>query len=94
MIDGDLESSTRHVLPHVYSRLSPGGICLFGIYYDEAIFSRDETHGHFKSPGVKRATDDFFRDKPEKRERALCQRVFERLLPQAPVLRLPEAPRG
>jgi len=64
-IDADLYSSTKHVLPHVYARLSPGAICAFGVYYDETVFRRDETWDTFKSPGVKRATDEFFADKPE-----------------------------
>ena len=39
---------------------------MFGIYYDEAVFSRPHTPPWYKSPGVKQATDEFFRDKPEK----------------------------
>lgn len=66
LLDGDLYSSTKHILPHVYERLSPGAVCMFGIYYDEAVFSRPHTPPWYKSPGVKQATDEFFRDKPEK----------------------------
>jgi len=66
LIDGDLYESTRHVLPHVYERMSPGAIGMFAIYYDETIFPRKGTSGGYRSPGVKRATDEFFRDKPEK----------------------------
>lgn len=66
MIDGDLYSSTRHVLPHVYERMLPGAICLFGIYYDAGVFERPDIQGCYASPGVKRATDEFFADKPEK----------------------------
>ena len=66
IVDGDLYTSTKHVLPYVYDRLSPGAICLFGIYYDEKIFPRTNTAGPYKSPGVKRACDEFFADKPEK----------------------------
>ena len=66
LLDADLYSSTRHALPHVYARLSPGAVCMFGVYYDETVFGRPETIGPYKSPGVKRATDEFFRDKPEK----------------------------
>ena len=65
IVDGDLYSSTKYVLPHVYERLSPGAICWFGAYYDETVFRRDDTSSHFKSPGVKQATDEFFQDKPE-----------------------------
>jgi O-methyltransferase len=66
IIDGDIYSSTKYVLPHVYERMSPGAIALFGIYYDESVFRRDHTIPQYKSPGVKRATDEFFADKPEK----------------------------
>lgn len=66
VVDCDLYTSTKHVLPHVYERLVPGAICLFGVYYDEKVFPRLYTTGAFKSPGVKRACDEFFEDKPEK----------------------------
>jgi len=66
LVDGDLYSSTKHLLPHVYERLTPGAICLFGVYYDDAILPRPYTASPFKSPGVKRACDEFFKDKPEK----------------------------
>jgi O-methyltransferase len=65
IVDGDLYSSTKHILPYVYERLSPGGICLFGIYYNEAIFRRDNTPDCYKSPGASKAIDEFFADKPE-----------------------------
>ena len=66
LLDGDLYASTKHVLPHIYERMSPGAICMFGVYYDDAVFPRPETIPHYKSPGVKLATDEFFADKPEK----------------------------
>ena len=66
LIDGDIYSSTKHVLPHVYGRLSKGAICMFGIYYDPSVFPRETTPGTYTSPGVKRACDEFFADKPEK----------------------------
>lgn len=66
LLDGDLYASTKHILPHVYARLAPGAVCMFGVYYDDAVFSRPDTIPHYKSPGVKRATDEFFADKPEK----------------------------
>lgn len=66
VVDCDLYSSTKYVLPYVYERLTPGAICFFGVYYDEKVFSRPYTAGPFKSPGVKRACDEFFADKPEK----------------------------
>ncbi len=66
LIDGDLYESTRHVLPHLYERMAPGAIGMISIYYDVTIFSRTDLFGGNRSPGVKRATDEFFRDKPEK----------------------------
>ena len=66
LIDCDLYTSTAHVLPHVYARMSPGAIAMFGVYYDAEIFSRDGIRDTYASPGVKRATDEFFADKPER----------------------------
>jgi len=65
LIDGDLYSSTMDVLPHVYARMSPGAIGMIAVYVDEAIFPRPGLQGYYKSPGVKRAVDEFFADKPE-----------------------------
>jgi hypothetical protein len=39
---------------------------MIAVYYDESIFPREGLPGEFRSPGVKRATDQFFADKPEK----------------------------
>jgi O-methyltransferase len=66
LIDGDLYGSTKHVLPHVYERMVPGAIGMIAVYYDEHIFPRKDLAGGFMSPGVKRAADEFFKDKPEK----------------------------
>ena len=66
LIDGDLYESTRHVLPHVYARMSPGAIGMIAVYYDPTVFPRKGISGGYMSPGVKRATDEFFKDKPEK----------------------------
>lgn len=66
LIDCDLYASTAHVLPHVYARMSPGAIAMFGVYYDPEIFARDGIRETYASPGVKRATDEFFADKPER----------------------------
>lgn len=66
LIDGDLYESTRHVLPHVYARMAPGAIGMIAVYYDETLLPRKGISGGFMSPGVKRATDEFFADKPEK----------------------------
>ena len=66
LLDGDLYGSTKHVLPHVYERMSPGAIGMIAVYYDDTIFPRKGIAGGYMSPGVKRATDEFFADKPEK----------------------------
>lgn len=66
LIDGDLYSSTMEVLPHVYARMSPGAIGMIAVYVDDAVFPRPGLPGHYRSPGVKRAVDEFFADKPEK----------------------------
>lgn len=66
LIDGDLYESTKHVLPHVYERMAPGAIGMIAVYYDEAIYPRKGLPGGYRSPGVKRATDEFFKDKSEK----------------------------
>ena len=65
IVDGELYSSTKHILPHVYERLSPGAICIFIVYYNENIFRRDYTDDCQKCPGARRAIDEFFADKPE-----------------------------
>jgi O-methyltransferase len=66
LFDGDLYESTRHILPHVYARMAPGAIGMIAVYYDPAILPRKNLSGGYMSPGVKRATDEFFADKPEK----------------------------
>ncbi len=66
LIDGDLYESTKHVLPHVYARMAPGAIGMIAVYYDEKVLARRGLSGGYRSPGVKRACDEFFADKPEK----------------------------
>jgi len=66
LFDGDLYESTKHLLPHVYERMSPGAIGMIAVYYDAATLARKGVSGGYRSPGVKRATDEFFKDKPEK----------------------------
>ena len=66
LFDGDLYESTKHLLTHVYERMSPGAIGMIAVYYDETVFPRKGLSGGYRSPGVKRATDEFFSDKPEK----------------------------
>ena len=64
--DGDLYESTKHLLTNVYDRMPQGAIGMIAVYYDETVFPRQDIKGVFRSPGVKRATDEFFHDKPEK----------------------------
>jgi O-methyltransferase len=66
LIDGDLYGSTKYVLPYVYERMTPGAIGMIGVYYDEKLLPRKNLSGGYRSPGVKRAVDEFFKDKPEK----------------------------
>lgn len=59
-LDGDFYDSTLSGLEEVYPRLQPGGVLVLDDYCDEAI------HGKKSAlPGVKRACDEFFLDKPE-----------------------------
>ena len=64
-VDGDLYASTLTALTHVYPRLSKGAICMFGVYWDPAVYDLETTPLRYKSPGVRRACDEFFADKPE-----------------------------
>jgi O-methyltransferase len=66
LIDGDLYESTKTALENVYPRLVPGAICMFNIYYDGSVYEPDSRWVKYRSPGVKKATDEFFADKPEK----------------------------
>lgn len=50
-LDVDLYESTRQSLEFLYPRLSPGGVVL--------------SHDYNSEPGVRRAFDEFFADKPE-----------------------------
>jgi O-methyltransferase len=65
LFDGDLYESTKHILPHVYKRMPPGAIGMIAVYYDEMLLPRKGLEGYYRSPGVKRAVDEFFADKPE-----------------------------
>jgi O-methyltransferase len=60
-LDGDLYDSIMISLRHVYPRLSTGAICLIDDYCDTAINPDGWNH----LPGVKRACDEFLKDKPE-----------------------------
>lgn len=65
LLDADLYKSTRYALHELYPRLSSGGICLIGVYWDPITQVRMTTDVKYKSPGVKKACDEFFADKPE-----------------------------
>jgi O-methyltransferase len=63
-VGGDTELHARlmdHVLRHVYERLSPGAILVLMDYYVPGL----TVEGHDSNPGVRKAADLFFRDKPE-----------------------------
>jgi O-methyltransferase len=66
LIDGDLFSSTTTALAEAYQRLSPGGICVLGVYCDTRVFAPRSTSPKYRSPGVKRACDQFLEGKPER----------------------------
>ena len=65
LIDCDLYDPTLLALNSVYPRLSRGAVCYFGIYWDpegDDCLTKKMT---YKSPGVKKACDEFFKEKPE-----------------------------
>jgi O-methyltransferase len=66
LLDADLYRSTLQALEAVYPRLSPGAICLLGVYWDPQTKAAMTTDKRYKSPGVKHACDEFFADKPER----------------------------
>lgn len=65
LIDLDLYEPTLYALEAVYPRLSPGGICAFGIYWDPSTTCAMTKDGRYLSVGVKRACDEFFAGRPE-----------------------------
>lgn len=66
LIDADLYKSTLCALQNVYPRLSQGAICLLGVYWDPQTKVKMTTNDHYKSPGVKKACDEFLKGMPEK----------------------------
>lgn len=64
-IDGDLYSSTLTALKEVYPRLAPNAICMLGVYCDPSVYEPRSRSLRYRSPGVKKACDEFFADKPE-----------------------------
>jgi O-methyltransferase len=65
LIDADLYSSTLFALTQIYPKLNCGGICVFGVYWDPDANYSGTTKLNYQSPGVKKACDEFFKDKPE-----------------------------
>jgi O-methyltransferase len=63
-LDGDFYDSILVSLEHVYPRMTRGAICLIDDYCDPAV----NPAGWNKLPGVKKACDEYLRDKPEKME--------------------------
>lgn len=61
-LDGDLYDSILISLRYVYPRLSRGAVCVIDDYADPSVWAAAWN----KLPGVKRACDEFFADKPEK----------------------------
>ena len=66
LIDADLYESTLIALKEVYKRLNKGAVCMFGVYWDNNANINLTTDRKYHSPGVKKACDEFFADKPEK----------------------------
>jgi O-methyltransferase len=66
LVDADLYRSTLQALEAVYPRLSPGAICLLGVYWDPQTKAAMTMDKRYKSPGVKQACDEFFANKPER----------------------------
>lgn len=61
-LDGDFYSSIAVSLQFVYPRLSKGAVCVIDDYCDPSLYPG----GWNALPGVKKACDEFFSDKPEK----------------------------
>src|SRR5262249_9120598 len=60
-VDGDLHASILESLEAVYPRLAEGAIAVVDDYCDQAVYPVPE-----RLPGVKKACDEFLRDKPER----------------------------
>jgi O-methyltransferase len=61
-LDGDFYRSILVSLEHVYPRMSTNAVCIVDDYFDPVT----SPHGWNALPGVKRACDEFFADKPER----------------------------
>jgi O-methyltransferase len=60
-LDGDFYKSILESLKHVYPRMASGGVIVIDDYFDPKILNVNPI-----LPGVKKACDEFFSDKPEK----------------------------
>jgi len=60
-LDGDLYSSIMESLMNVYPKLSKGAVVVIDDYCDPYVYEMNHLY-----PGVKKACDEFFADKPEK----------------------------
>lgn len=65
LLDADLYSSTLISLQEIYPRLNKGAICLLGVYYNPDSHFNVTSNSAYRSPGVKKACDQFFKDKSE-----------------------------
>ena len=63
-LDGDFYDSILISLQYVYPKLTAGAVCLIDDYCDPQINPK----GWNRLPGVKKACDEYLRDKPEKIE--------------------------
>jgi O-methyltransferase len=66
LLDADLYQSTLLGLRAAYPRLTSNAICLLGVYWDPQVGGVTTTDMKYKSPGVKRACEEFFVDKSER----------------------------
>jgi O-methyltransferase len=66
LLDADLHSSTLLALKNLYPKLSKNACCILGVYWDPDLDISGTTRMTYRSPGVKKACDEFFADKPEK----------------------------
>lgn len=66
LIDADLYLSTLTALSETYPKLSKNSCTLIAVYWDSDLNFKGTTRMKYKSPGVKKACDEFLTNKPEK----------------------------
>ena len=79
-LDGDFYDSTLQGLEAVYPRLVPGGVIVIDDYCDVKVHKRQNS-----LPGVKRACDVFFADKPEEVEILPTTRQYQACVTKKPL---------